>query len=247
MQYRGIVRDLTQDLMSSARTARDNSITYAGKAARTVKTPVYAVLLAGGLGITALGLVGNKVYASHAGDPQCQGVSVVQTDNTGNGGVGGADGDMDKLVNNLDSEHPIEFKITVPSAGPYNLTLKAYGVNTSIPDKVNFAGSYIGDLTGDNFLWSDSVYPVTVGSSGDKLVEIIVDNNNGGGSNSIEVACGSLTPPPSVGGITSLPDIGKYPLNADHSNGIDGKEIGFMAAGAVSAALAGAGAGLYYS
>jgi len=37
-------------------------------------------------------------------------------------------------------------------------------------------------------------------------------------------------------------------LNADQSNGIDGKEIGFVAAGIAGAlALGGAGAGLYYS
>jgi len=50
-----------------------------------------------------------------------------------------------------------------------------------------------------------------------------------------------------VGGIASLSDVGRYPQMAEPDNSIDGKEIGFIAAGAVSAALAGAGAGLYYS
>ena len=52
------------------------------------------------------------------------------------------------------------------------------------------------------------------------------------------------TPPPSVGGITGLTGVtGDSAYSIDQSNGIDGKEIGFMAGGAAAAALAGAGAG----
>jgi len=251
MQYhqeRGLVGRWTDDLMSTGRTYVGNAARAAGKAARSVKTPVYAVLIAGGLGLTALGIYPNKANADHAGQVSCSGTYVVDVDNTGNGGVGGADGDMDSIVDNLMSNHPVEFKINVGQAGNYTLTIKVWGAEMSVPDLVKANGYGVGVLQGDDATWVDSVYSVGL-NSGDNLIEVYIDNSNGIGMDAIEVGCAGATFSPSVGGIASLPRItGDSAYSIDHSNGGLGAREYAIAAGAAGAlALGGAGAGLYYS
>jgi hypothetical protein len=210
---------------------------YAGR-------PVGIGILAAGITLTVLGIGAGKVYGDHVTQPPCTGTYVQDVDNIGNGGVGPADNDMDKPIMNLDSNHPIEFNINANQTGSYTLTIKAYDVGTSVPDKVNFNGAYLGNLTGNGGTWSDSSFPVTISSTGNQLVEIIIDNNDGAGADAIEVGCGILNAQ-SVGGFAEPPLIGAYPLNEKDSTGFSGKEIGLIAGSAAAGALALGGAGYY--
>ena len=241
-QERGLVGRLMHDLADAGITARDRTITYAGRAARSIKTPAYAVVIAGGITAAMLGISGaGKTYAG----PGCTGTYVTSSDNVGNGGMGPPDNDMNVMLRNLYVNHPGEFKINSDlielqidsndgngedailiycgsltiNQSSAELKIGANGVNMSVSDKIFVNGHYEGDLSGSD--GSDSVSTFTV--PGSHLVQ-------------------------PVGGIASLSDVGRYPQMADNDSNRFGAREGAMAGGAAAAGvLALGGAGLYYS
>ena len=220
---------------------RQISFTQKLKMMYLVNPTVAAIILAGGLGLTALGIVGSRVYATD-NDPLCTGTYVTNKDNENNAHTGVADNDMDTIIDKFMSNHPVEFNITVPQAGNYILTIKAWSVDTTNADKVYVNGNYIGNLTGINTDWSDSDFPPVNAIAGNNLIEVKIDESSGG-LDAIEVGCGILNSPP-VGGIAKLPDIGRNPQIAEHSgDGFGAKEYAMMA-GSAAAVLGVTGAGL---
>ncbi|OGE10626.1 hypothetical protein A3A60_02930 [Candidatus Curtissbacteria bacterium RIFCSPLOWO2_01_FULL_42_26] len=174
------------------------------------------------------------------------------------------DNDVGTLAHNAQSKHPVEFYINIPNTSAATLMIKAFDVESSDPnadgcgypevDKVYINNNYTGNLVGVAADWSISSFnvPASYLNAGDNLVKIVIDPDHpNDGCIGMMLDYGALdmnpptpTPPPSVGGITGLTGVtGDSAYSIDQSNGIDGKEIGFMAGGAAAAALAGAGAG----
>jgi len=220
---------------------RQISFTQKLKMMYLVNPTLAAIILAGGLGLAALGIADDRVYATHPEQPICTGTYLTDTDNVGQGGVGPADGDMDAHMRNDETNHPIEFNINIPQVGIYILTIKAHGVNTGVPDKVYIDSQYVMNLMGNDSSWSDtSSSPLNL-NAGNRLAEVRIDES--GGNDLIVVGCGILNPQ-SVGGIAAAPDIAYRGnlQNPDSGNGI-GKYVALGAGAAGALALGGAGYG----
>ena len=133
---------------------------------------------------------------------------LVTQDNEDNGGTGSPDGDMGganpPCVFDTDGVHPIEFNINVSGALPTTsaqLFIEAFDVDEQggPPPEIDqawFNGNYLGDLTGDDNTWSNTVFnvPLAMVQAGDNLVTIVVDEDPPGtnGSWCVSVASGQL-------------------------------------------------------
>src|SRR3989344_5037503 len=198
MQYRGIVRDLTQDLMSSARTARDNSITYAGKGMRYAGKSAGAVLLAAGITAAMLG-IGNKQHAYAADFVTPPRIEVnyaggqtytTTTDNANNAGDHTPDNDIDMNVSNSMIKSPIEAFIdnvqNPMKSGIWELKTRAYDIGdttcaSGAPiHEVYLNGNSVGVLTGVDDDWSITSLNVTphVTLGANNLVKVDIDTQN---------------------------------------------------------------------
>jgi hypothetical protein len=116
----------------------------------------------------------------------------VTEDNENNAGTGVADGDMGmsgvgSCLYNTDSRHPIEFNFDIGTNVPTTsaqLFLETWDVDyPSELDQTYVNGTLIGDNTGANNQWSNSVFMIPAGvlHAGKNLVQVRVDQNNPGG------------------------------------------------------------------
>ena len=221
---------------------RQISFTQKLKMMYLVNPTLAAIILAGGLGLAALGIVG-RAYADNS--DKCTGTYVQFTDNIGNGGVGPPDNDMDATVRNDMGKHPIEFNINIDQIGNGELGIGGIGVDTTVADPLYINGNFKGNLSGTNGTYTISTFGVQISdvSLGNNLVQIYIDNDDGLGNDAINIDCGSLTLDPPVGGIARAPDIAYRGNLRNPDSGFSAGETMGIAAGAAAGALALGGAG----
>lgn len=131
----------------------------------------------------------NVVNVQEVSAAENVGVSYYQTtDNTGQGGVGSPDNDLDTSLKNDNGKHPIEFNINASGykkdGASAALVIRGYDVDEEDGewDRVylNHGTESIGALSGNNEAWNSTVFyldPAVI-EEGANYVEILINNRN---------------------------------------------------------------------